>query len=43
LRGRLQRLFAQPEDIAAELFHCAHRLRATRTFRVQIRPLAEKW
>ncbi len=35
--------FAQPDDIAGEVFHTAHQPRSTRSFLVEIRPFAEKW
>ena len=35
--------FAQPADIAAEVYHFAHQPRSTRTFLVEIRPFGEKW
>ena len=41
--GKPDDFFAQPADIAAEIYHFAHQPLSTRTFLVQIRPFGEKW
>ena len=40
---RPDEFFAQPEDIASEVFHVAHQPRSTWTFDTVIRPYGENW
>lgn len=35
--------FAQPDDLAAEIFHVAHQPRTARSFLVELRPYGEVW
>ncbi len=35
--------FAQPDDLAAEIYHVAHQPRTARSFLVELRPFGEKW
>ena len=36
-------VFAQPKDIAEEIFHVAHQERSAWSFDVELRPDIEKW
>ena len=35
--------FAEPDDLAAEIFHTAHQPRSARSFLVELRPFGENW
>ncbi len=35
--------FAQPDDLAAEIYHVAHQPRTARSFLVELRPFGENW